>query len=85
MAEISGLSEFRKIISLERKNSLESQAPGIHDIVCETYDPLKSANTKLTSHALSYDSRRMINDLAGFQGNIDGAGEMSKGLVSIFF
>jgi hypothetical protein len=63
------LSQFRyQIINERSKGNLSlASEPQLTDRAKNIVDPLVSGNEKLTKFAVRYDSRRMNNDLDGFQ------------------
>lgn len=67
--EFSTLSQFRKQIINDREKPMARSTSTVGKTQSKSIDPLQSGNAKLTKFAIRHDSRRMNNDLEGFNGH----------------
>ena len=68
--EFSTLSQFRKQIINDREKPLSRSPSSLKAAASKSArDPLLTGNAKLTKFAIRHDSRRMNNDLEGFNGH----------------
>lgn len=63
----TALSDIRKSIINDRTKHRDVFSGDFRPMKPQDADPLTRANKKLMKYSIKYDSRRMINDLAGFQ------------------